>query len=153
MFGGKLTTYRKLAESAMAQLAPNFPHLCPSLDRQGASCPAAKTWTVREKLAEQLIGRFGWLDRELAERWVSTYGSRTWRLLDGVQRQSELGEHLGAGLYTREVEYLCREEWAMQAEDILWRRTKLGLFMTPGQQARLQDYLLSRQALPRAQGL
>lgn len=152
VFGGKLTTYRKLAESAMELLAPNFPHLCPAWTAK-APLPGGENMDSREKLAEQLIARFGWLDRELAERWVSTYGSRTWRLLDGVQRQSELGEHLGAGLYTREVEYLCREEWAMQAEDILWRRTKLGLFMTPGQQARLQDYLLSRQALPRAQGL
>ena len=126
--------------------------LCPAWTAK-APLPGGENMDSREKLAEQLIARFGWLDRELAERWVSTYGSRTWRLLDGVQRQSELGEHLGAGLYTREVEYLCREEWAMQAEDILWRRTKLGLFMTPGQQARLQDYLLSRQALPRAQGL
>jgi glycerol-3-phosphate dehydrogenase len=100
---------------------------------------------------DKLIARFGWLDRELAQRWASTYGSRTWRLLDGLQWQNELGEHLGAGLYTREVDYLRREEWAVEAEDILWRRTKLGLFMTPGQQAKLRDYLqASRQPQPLA---
>ena len=54
---------------------------------------------------------------------------------------TELGEHLGAGLYTREVEYLCREEWAMQAEDILWRRTKLGLHLPASASDQLQTWL------------
>jgi glycerol-3-phosphate dehydrogenase len=58
-----------------------------------------------------------------------------------VQELSDLGEHLGGGLYAREVDYLCQQEWVMQAADILWRRTKLGLFMTPSQQARLTRYL------------
>ncbi len=147
VFGGKLTTYRKLAESAMSQLTPFFPQLSPAWTAK-APLPGGENMSSREELVEKLIGRFGWLDRFLAQRWVSTYGSRTWRLLDGVQRQSELGEHLGAGLYTREVDYLRNEEWAMEAEDILWRRTKLGLFMTPGQQNRLRDYLNgSRQSL------
>jgi glycerol-3-phosphate dehydrogenase len=150
VFGGKLTTYRKLAESAMSQLAPYFPHLCPAWTDK-APLPGGENMDSREALADRLIARFGWLDRELAKRWASTYGSRTWRLLDGVQRQNELGEHLGAGLYTREVDYLRREEWAVEAEDILWRRTKLGLFMTPGQQAKLRDYLqASRQSQPPA---
>ena len=65
-----------------------------------------------------------------------------------MRQQGDLGEHLGAGLYTREVDYLRREEWAQEAEDILWRRTKLGLFMTPGQQARLRDYLHGSQPAP-----
>ncbi|HSX69958.1 MAG TPA: glycerol-3-phosphate dehydrogenase C-terminal domain-containing protein, partial [Pseudomonas sp.] len=148
VFGGKLTTYRKLAESAMELLAPSFPHLCPAWTAK-APLPGGENMDSRAALVDKLIARFGWLDRELARRWASTYGSRTWQLLDGVQRQSELGDHLGAGLYTREVDYLRREEWAMEADDILWRRTKLGLFMTPGQQARLRDYLSDHpQALP-----
>ncbi|MNF54863.1 Aerobic glycerol-3-phosphate dehydrogenase [compost metagenome] len=88
-----------------------------------------------------LCARCGWLPTALARRWASCYGSRSWNLLEGVQEQGDLGEHLGGGLYTREVDYLCREEWAMDAADILWRRTKLGLFMTPMQQARLEAYL------------
>ncbi|MBB2494867.1 glycerol-3-phosphate dehydrogenase [Aquipseudomonas ullengensis] len=140
VFGGKLTTYRKLAEAALLHLAPTFPRLCPAWTDK-APLPGGENMDSRDALADKLIARFGWLDRELAQRWVSTYGSRTWRLLDGIKQQSELGEHLGAGLYAREVEYLRREEWARSAEDILWRRTKLGLFMTPGQQARLKSYL------------
>lgn len=62
-------------------------------------------------------------------------------MLEGVQNLSDLGEHLGGGLYTREVDYLCREEWATTARDILWRRTKLGLFTTPAEQQTLADYL------------
>ena len=145
VFGGKLTTYRKLAESALELLAPHFPHLCPAWTDQ-APLPGGENMGSREALVDKLTARFGWLDRELASRWASTYGSRTWRLLDGIRQQSELGEHLGAGLYQREVDYLCREEWAMTAEDILWRRTKLGLFMTAAQQARLRDYLQQRHA-------
>ena len=70
-----------------------------------------------------------------------SYGSRTWRLLEGVQSLADLGDHLGGGLYTREVDYLCTEEWATQAEDVLWRRTKLGLSTTPEEQANVQRYL------------
>jgi glycerol-3-phosphate dehydrogenase len=62
-------------------------------------------------------------------------------LLEGVQGLADMGEHLGGGLYTREVDYLCSEEWALNAEDILWRRSKLGLFTTPSEQVRVQDYL------------
>ncbi|HSC84193.1 MAG TPA: glycerol-3-phosphate dehydrogenase [Pseudomonas sp.] len=146
VFGGKLTTYRKLAEAALHQLAPTFPRLCPAWTDK-APLPGGENMHSRAALQDKLLARFGWLDHELARRWVSTYGSRTWRLLDGIKQQSELGEHLGAGLYAREVDYLHDEEWAQSAEDILWRRTKLGLFMTPGQQARLHSYLQGQSRL------
>lgn len=150
VFGGKLTTYRKLAESALALLAPTFVRMRPAWTDK-APLPGGEHMHSREALVEQLIERYGWLDRELARRWVSTYGSRIWRLLEGIEQQHELGEHLGAGLYLREVDYLCREEWAMTAEDILWRRTKLGLFMNASQHARLKDYLLAQHPLAHAQ--
>ncbi len=88
-------------------------------------------------------GGYAWLDRELALRWARTYGTRVWRLLDGVNGEADLGEHLGGGLYAREVDYLCKHEWAQDAEDILWRRSKLGLFLSPSQQVRLGQYLQS----------
>ena len=62
-------------------------------------------------------------------------------MLEGVDTLADLGEHIGGGLYTREVDYLCSEEWATTAHDILWRRTKLGLFTTPAEQQKLEDYL------------
>ncbi|BBP85070.1 MULTISPECIES: glycerol-3-phosphate dehydrogenase [Pseudomonas] len=143
VFGGKLTTYRKLAESALAQLAPFFPNAKPSWTAS-QPLPGGEQMNSQAELAEALCNRFGWLPDSLARRWAGTYGSRTWALLDGVQNLTDLGEHLGSGLYTREVDYLCREEWATGLDDILWRRTKLGLFMTPGQQERLAQYLLNR---------
>jgi glycerol-3-phosphate dehydrogenase len=140
VFGGKLTTYRKLAESALAQLAPFFPQMTPRWTAK-SSLPGGEDMTTPQALAETLNIRFGWLATGLALRWATTYGSRVWRLLEGVETLSDLGEHLGGGLYTREVDYLLREEWAREAYDILWRRTKLGLFTTPEEQAGLQRYL------------
>ncbi|MCO8164522.1 glycerol-3-phosphate dehydrogenase [Pseudomonas sp. 21LCFQ010] len=141
VFGGKLTTYRKLAESAMAQLAPWFAQMKPA-------------WTANAPLpggeqpisSEQLIARFGWLPEQIARRWARTYGSRSWQVLDGAQSLADLGEHFGAGLYEREVEYLCNQEWVTCADDILRRRTKLGLFTTASEQAALQAWLDARHA-------
>ncbi|MNE97756.1 Aerobic glycerol-3-phosphate dehydrogenase [compost metagenome] len=92
-------------------------------------------------LVDALLARHGWLPVDIAKRWATTYGSRVWRLLEGVQLPEDLGQSLGGGLFSREVEYLCREEWATSAEDILWRRTKLGLFTTATEQQVLRDHL------------
>ncbi|MGE6791716.1 glycerol-3-phosphate dehydrogenase [Pseudomonas guineae] len=140
VFGGKLTTYRKLAESALVQLAPFFPKMGP---RWTASSllPGAEQLDSQSALIEALCARFDWLPTSLARRWAGSYGSRSWLMLKGVSSLNDLGEHLGGSLYTREVDYLCQEEWAMQAEDILWRRSKIGLFTTASQQAKLDDYL------------
>ena len=62
-------------------------------------------------------------------------------MLEGAQGLSDLGEHIGSGLYSREVDYLCNQEWALDAQDILWRRTKLGLFTTQQEQENVQRYL------------
>jgi glycerol-3-phosphate dehydrogenase len=140
VFGGKLTTYRKLAESAMAQLAPFFPQMKPSWTAK-ASLPGGEEMTTPHALTSALRTRFDWLPLEIARRWARTYGSRSWRLLEGVQNLADMGEHLGGGLYTREVDYLCSEEWATHADDILWRRSKLGLFTTAEEQQRVQVYL------------
>ncbi|WP_248802681.1 glycerol-3-phosphate dehydrogenase [Pseudomonas sp. MWU13-2100] len=140
VFGGKLTTYRKLAESALAQLAPFFKQMKPSWTAT-STLPGGEDMTTRQALSHEIRTRFDWVPSEIARRWASTYGSRTWRLLEGVQNLSDLGEHLGGGLYTREVDYLCSEEWACTAVDILWRRSKLGLFTTAAEQQQLQHYL------------
>jgi glycerol-3-phosphate dehydrogenase len=140
VFGGKLTTYRKLAESAMAHLAPYFTQMRPSWTAT-ASLPGGEDMSTPQALAAAIRTQFDWVPSEIARRWSTTYGSRTWRLLEGVQSLADLGDHLGGGLYTREVDYLCAEEWATQPEDVLWRRTKLGLFTTPEEQANVRRYL------------
>ncbi|WPO99055.1 glycerol-3-phosphate dehydrogenase [Pseudomonas sp. HR96] len=145
VFGGKLTTYRKLAESAMAQLAPFFPNMKDSWTAK-ATLPGGEDMSTPQALGEKLHSRCNWLPVEVAQRWAVTYGSRAWRLLEGARGIEDLGELIGAGLYTREVDYLCQEEWAHTAADILWRRTKLGLFTTEAQQQRLEQYLQTTEA-------
>ncbi|MBD9632412.1 glycerol-3-phosphate dehydrogenase [Pseudomonas sp. PDM19] len=152
VFGGKLTTYRKLAEAALEQLAPHFTGVMKPSWTASAPLPGGEAMTSVEDLAIQLMDRLRQLDPALARRWASTYGSRIWKLLDGAHNLSELGEHLGAGLYAREVEYLVHEEWARDADDILWRRTKLGLFLNARQRERLEQFLSSESPLePRTQ--
>ena len=140
VFGGKLTTYRKLAESALAQLAPYFKHIKPSWTAL-ATLPGGEDMTTPQALSSRIRDQFDWIPSEISRRWATTYGSRTWRMLEGVQSLNDLGEHIGGGLYTREVDYLCSEEWATTAHDILWRRSKLGLFTTVDEQQKLADYL------------
>ncbi|MFV3410984.1 glycerol-3-phosphate dehydrogenase [Pseudomonas nitroreducens] len=147
VFGGKLTTYRKLAEAALEQLAPHFAGVMKPSWTASAPLPGGEAMTTVEDLAIQLMDRLRQLDPALARRWAGTYGSRIWKLLDGAHNLSELGEHLGAGLYAREVEYLVREEWARDADDILWRRTKLGLFLNARQRERLEQFLSSESPL------
>jgi glycerol-3-phosphate dehydrogenase len=140
VFGGKLTTYRKLAESAMAQLAPYFTQMRPSWTAIEA-LPGGENMTTPQALCSAIRDKFDWLPTDIARRWATTYGSRTWRMLEGVHGLADMGEHIGAGLYTREVDYLCSDEWAVDAQDILWRRSKLGLFTTAAEQEKLQQYL------------
>jgi len=140
VFGGKLTTYRKLAESAMAQLLPFFTQMRPSWTAT-ATLPGGEDMTTPQALCAQIRDKCDFVPTEIARRWSTTYGSRTWRMLEGVETLADMGEHLGGGLYTREVDYLCSEEWATTAHDILWRRSKLGLFTTPAEQEKLAAYL------------
>ena len=145
VFGGKLTTYRKLAEAALAQLAPLFPEMKQPWTHD-AALPGGEHLEEPSALAHALCASYPWLPGPIARRWARTYGSRSWLLLKGTDALQDLGECFGAGLHAREVDYLMVEEWAQTAEDILWRRTKLGLFMQPAEVALLQRYLDSRTA-------
>jgi len=143
VFGGKLTTYRKLAESAMGELKPFFNQMRGSWTAE-AALPGGENMTTVHALVDAILARCGWLPVDIAKRWAVTYGSRVWRLLDGVHGPEDLGQSIGGGLFSREVDYLCNEEWACDAEDILWRRTKLGLFTSASEQQVLREYLQQR---------
>ncbi|MEJ5864170.1 glycerol-3-phosphate dehydrogenase [Pseudomonas farsensis] len=140
VFGGKLTTYRKLAESAMAELKPYFTQMRGSWTAD-APLPGGEDMTTAQALVDKLLARHSWLPVDIAKRWSVTYGNRVWRLLEGVEVPEDLGQAMGGGLFTREVDYLRAEEWAVDADDILWRRTKLGLFTNAAEQQALADYL------------
>ena len=145
VFGGKLTTYRKLAESAMAQLKPYFPEMGTSWTAT-SPLPGGEEMGSSEALTDELLAKLQGIDVALAKRWATLYGSRVWRMLGGARSVDELGEDLGQQLYAQEVDYLRREEWANEVEDILWRRTKLGLAFSETQKERLQHYLLEQPA-------
>ena len=145
VFGGKLTTYRKLAQAACHKLLPWFPQMrgdwtaTTRLPGGEFDCP------VRE-LARAFALEFDWLDDRSALRIAEAYGANA-RLWLGQPR----GEVFGAGLCEAEVRYLMEREWAHTLEDILWRRSKLGLRLDASQQARLGQWLDEHHhALPRA---
>lgn len=140
VFGGKLTTYRKLAESAMKQLKPFFPAMKAPWTATG-TLPGGEDMTTAEALAGSLVRKVEGLTPDTAMRWASAYGSRTWQMLDGASSVAQLGEHFGHGLYAKEVDYLRDHEWARASEDILWRRTKLKMLFTEAEQAQLDAYL------------
>jgi glycerol-3-phosphate dehydrogenase len=131
VFGGKITTFRRLAEDAVNLLAP-------LLDAR------ADPWTVNATLPggdlpegsfavflRTVERRYPWLSPRLHLRYAHAYGTRIDRVLGSARALADLGPELLPGLHAREVEYLCREEFARTAEDILWRRSKLGLHL-PG---------------------
>ncbi len=136
VFGGKITTYRKLAEAAVDRLAPFFPTMTA---RWTADTPLpGGDFADRDSLAQQLQLQYPWLPLAVQQRYLRSYGSRSHLLLLKAASIADLGEHFGAGLYQAEVDYLCQHEWAVLADEILWRRTKLGLQLDPAQQQRLQ---------------
>ena len=141
IFGGKITTYRKLAEHALAKLLPLLGRQAPSWTRDavlpGGDLPDAD---FDRGLAE-FRRRYDWLPDALARRYLRAYGTRAERLLAGARGLGDLGEPLGDDLYEAEIDYLVKTEWARRAEDILWRRSKLGLHVSPETRERLADWL------------
>ncbi|MFT3732770.1 MAG: glycerol-3-phosphate dehydrogenase [Hyphomicrobium sp.] len=139
VIGGKITTYRKLAEAALSLLQPHFPNMrqgstattpLPGGDFGGRSFAA---WS--EDFARNNPGFAPPFLSRLARR----YGTRATDLLAGARSEKDLGEALGGGLTTREVCYLKSEEWATTAEDVLWRRTKAGLHLQPAERQRVAE--------------
>jgi glycerol-3-phosphate dehydrogenase len=127
VFGGKITTYRKLAETAVNLLTRELgSHAGPwtaTAILPGGDLPGGSFAVFLRTLAR----RYPWLPAPLRERYAQAYGTRVDRILDGARTPGDLGREITPGLHEREAEYLYREEWARTPDDILWRRTKLGL--------------------------
>jgi glycerol-3-phosphate dehydrogenase len=149
VIGGKITTYRHLAEEALGKLGGTFPHATRAWTRgsvlPGGDFPAE----ARQELARELAAALPWLGTATACRLARTYGTMTREIFAGVSGPEDLGIHFGAGLYEREVTHLLENEWAMTAEDILWRRTKLGLRLGATERGRLTEWLAGRVPSPR----
>jgi glycerol-3-phosphate dehydrogenase len=150
VFGGKITTYRRLAEHALKDLAPYYPHMggpwtatravydgemadAPSFE-QAFDLFVAGAAANKPKLPKDLV-------RVLARR----HGSGLDDLLENVRTVADLGRHFGGHLYEAEVRHLIRDEWAVEAEDVLWRRTKEGLHMTEAERAAFARWMAEQR--------
>jgi glycerol-3-phosphate dehydrogenase len=151
VIGGKITTYRRLAEAALARLVP---HLEP---REGLNA----NWTGREPLpggnldvedvpsfARRLQRRYPFLAEAHALRLARSYGTRATSWLGGAKSPTDLGQSFGATLTEAEVRHLMDNEWARTAEDVLWRRSKLGLRLSRDEIAALDDWMRRSVAQP-----
>jgi glycerol-3-phosphate dehydrogenase len=145
VLGGKITTYRRLAESSLAMLQPYLPTVS----------GRAAGWTGRaplpggdfpvngfERQLAAAVTRYEFVPEPTLRRLLRAYGTRIDRLLDGATCAADLGRVYGADLTEAELRYLVATEWARTAEDVVWRRSKLGLRLSPGEIAAIDDALV-----------
>jgi glycerol-3-phosphate dehydrogenase len=129
VYGGKITTYRRLAEAALARLArvlPDAPAWTAGRPLPGGDFPPGHAAV----LVDETRRAWPFLAEAHARRLVAAYGTRVRLVLDGVVRPADLGPRFGADLTGAEIRYLMRHEWAETADDVLWRRSQLGLVLT-----------------------
>jgi D-erythritol 1-phosphate dehydrogenase len=140
VFGGKITTFRKLAEHALHRLAPAFPRMggdwtagaiLPGGDFADGDLPS---------FLEQLAQAYPWLPRDLAQYYARTYGTRTHALIGAATSVAGLGQGFGDRFYEAELRYLLAHEWARTPEDVLVRRTKHGLRLSDAQKQQLTQW-------------
>jgi len=147
IYGGKITTYRRLAEAVMERIGIFFGALPPwtaGSTLPGGDFPVDGFYA----LVAEAIGRWPFLDEPHARRLVRAYGRRIERILNDAQSMDDLGPRFCGNLTGAEVRYLVESEWAQTAEDVLWRRTKLGLAATPDDRIAINQFIVSLQASP-----
>jgi glycerol-3-phosphate dehydrogenase len=141
VFGGKITTYRRLAESAMAKLAPFFPQAKPAWTARAPLPGGDFPHDGVARLTADLAARHPFLTPYWAGRLVRAYGIEATQVLGGARSAADLGRDFGATLTEAEVRWLMAHEFARAAEDVVWRRTKLGLRLTADQIAELDQWM------------
>ncbi len=138
VFGGKITNYRKLAEAALDKLKPYISNIGPGWTDL-APLPGGNMHP--SNIENELIDNYPWIPVRLAKRYVTTYGSLCLDWLKHTRTLNDLGREVIPELHEAELRYLMRYEWAKTAEDILWRRTKLGLWRTTEEASLLQKII------------
>jgi glycerol-3-phosphate dehydrogenase len=146
VFGGKITTFRKLAEHALDRIAPFFPHM-------------GKPWTAKAHLPggdiakadfEQFLGDLGreypWMPASLLKHYGRLYGTRTRALVGAARSLDDLGRCFGKDFFEREANYLFDQEWAVTSADILERRTKHGLHLSAEERTAFEHWCANRLA-------
>jgi glycerol-3-phosphate dehydrogenase len=152
VWGGKITTYRKLSEEALALLMPclgvDVPDWTDRAYLPGGDLHQAGSMVSTYDFADfyqKMSRQYGWLPPALLRRYAHNYGTRMQKLLGSADKMADLGQELCPGLYESEARFLVQTEWARSAQDILWRRSKLGLYASPEQVQQLQDWLQSQK--------
>jgi glycerol-3-phosphate dehydrogenase len=155
IFGGKITTFRKLAEEAVNLLAPVLDNrrgawtadaCLPGGDLFGAT-PTNRAVLGFDAYVTDLQRQYAWLPAPLVHRYARAYGTRIHALLAGKTALAQMGEEIASGLFAVEVNYLREQEWAVTARDILWRRSKLGLHLPANTEALLDAWLVTHPRL------
>lgn len=146
VFGGKITTYRRLAEHAMEKLQRFFPGMGPdwtwSAPLPGGDVPGASF----EHLLADLARDYPALDGDYLRRLARRHGTSAYAVLGDARQPDDLGDDFGAGLTAREIDYLRAEEWARAPDDVLWRRTKCGLHMDDDSRRAVADYMSAKRS-------
>ena len=150
IYGGKITTYRRLAEEALQKLAP---YLKGTKAREGWTAHATLPGgdfdvSAVDALIAELLRDYPFLTPAHANRLAHAYGTRAAKMLGTAKSPADLGQAFGATLTEREVRYLMANEWAVSAEDIVWRRSKLGLRLSKEEIAALDQWLQTNRAQP-----
>ena len=141
IIGGKITTHRMLAEKTLTLLKPFFPKMKAAWTAKAAlpGCDFGERGFQKFYLAFKK--QFSWLDENLAYRYASQYGTRADILLENANSMLDLGEKFSDTLFQKEVEFLIKHEWACTSDDILWRRTKLGMFLSELEKNKLNQFI------------
>jgi len=144
VFGGKLTTYRKLAESALALLKPDFPGMGKPWT-QHQSLPGGDFSPIMlSEMKKHFCAQFPWMEADLADRVTSAYGTTAESIFRNTHKKEDLGQAFGAGLYQKEVDYLIENEWVQCAKDVIWRRTKLAYQLDHQEIKNLDHYIVEK---------
>jgi glycerol-3-phosphate dehydrogenase len=147
IYGGKITTYRRLAEQALRSLQPFMPNMgiawTDTAPLPGGDIPGGDF----ETFVARLRGECPYLPPPLLRRLARSYGTRCGEILGAAQHMADLGEVFLADLTRAEVDYLIHREWARSSDDILFRRTKLGIQSPPEGRERLAAYLRGQGGL------
>jgi glycerol-3-phosphate dehydrogenase len=140
VFGGKITTFRKLAESAMEKIEPFFPQMGKPWTHSAALPGGDFPFPEVEARIAALGRRYSFLDPRNIRRLFRAYGTDAEKMLEGARSAADMGQSFGP-LSAREIEWLKTHEWVRSADDILWRRSKLGLHMSKQEQDALRSYM------------
>lgn len=145
IFGGKITTYRRLAEQAMMKLQSVLPDM-QAVWTDSAPLPGGDFGVEKvDETIQSLLAEYTFLDNQWAERLITAYGTLAWEILGDAESIDQLGTDFGHTLTEREVDWLITHEWACNADDVLWRRSKLGLHFSAEQSGTLNSWIQSRR--------